>query len=57
MEWLIRWWCDLIGITDPVAIQVAVGVSGVAALIIVILIAFAIAAAVIAISDSGRYGR
>lgn len=28
MERLIDWWCALIGITDPQAIQIAVGIAG-----------------------------
>jgi hypothetical protein len=39
MEALVTWWCQLIFITDPVAIQTAIGFVGGASLVAVALIA------------------
>jgi hypothetical protein len=39
MEALVTWWCQLIFITDPVAIQTAIGFVGGASLVAAVLIA------------------
>jgi hypothetical protein len=42
MEAFVTWWCHLIFITDPVAIQTAIGFVGGASLVAVVLIAIEI---------------
>jgi hypothetical protein len=39
MEAFVTWWCHLIFITDPVAIQTAIGFVGGPSLIVAVLIA------------------
>jgi hypothetical protein len=38
MQNVVRWWCELLGVTDPAAVQVAVGVVSAGALIAATLI-------------------
>jgi hypothetical protein len=40
MQKFILWWCDFVGVTDPNAIQIAIGVSAAGALLLVILFIF-----------------
>lgn len=36
MEAFVTWWCHFIGITDPIAVQTAVGATGAGSLIIAV---------------------
>ena len=40
MQKFMLWWCDLIGVTDPNAIQIATGVGAAGILILAILFLF-----------------
>jgi hypothetical protein len=36
MGWLVSWWCDLIGVSDPMSQKVAAGIVAAAVLITII---------------------
>ena len=40
MQKFVLWWCELIGVTDPNAIQIATGVCAAGILILAILFLF-----------------
>ena len=39
MQTAMTWWCNLIGVTDPASIQIAVGIASVGAAIFVLYLA------------------
>jgi hypothetical protein len=43
MEIIVSWWCNLIGIADPTAIQIATGVVGGGLALAIVLIAWQLA--------------
>jgi hypothetical protein len=43
MQGFVVWWCNLIGIVDPVAIQIATAIVGGGLLLVIILIAWQLA--------------
>jgi hypothetical protein len=55
MTSLIEWWCHLVGISDPGAIQIALGIAGAAsAFFVAYLILIMIMAAIEGISSGFR---
>jgi hypothetical protein len=38
MQKAVTWWCDLIGVTDPLAIQIAIGVEATSLLLAIMAI-------------------
>jgi hypothetical protein len=48
----VDWWCRLVGISDPTAIQIAVGIVGAASLLLVVWLAAILLFAAIAALDA-----
>lgn len=54
MEKAVAWWCNLIGINDPAAIQIATGISAVLLALALLLVVFGVLAHIAHLRELGK---
>jgi hypothetical protein len=54
MQGAMKWWCDLIGVTDPSAVQIATGIAAGGTALLVAWMALAFVMMIVGIFSSAR---